>query len=55
MSCFADRYRKQGIVLSFTCKDTMHQWLKETVDNSEVQELRHREWNGRYHVVYTCR
>jgi hypothetical protein len=25
------------------------------VDNRESGDLTHREWNGRYHAVYTCR
>jgi hypothetical protein len=39
----------------FTCKDTTHPWLHETVEHSEKRERSHREWNGRYHLEYRCR
>jgi hypothetical protein len=44
-----------GYHFIFTCKDSTHPGLKETVDNSEGGEVSHREWNGRYHLMYTYR
>ena len=44
-----------GYSFIFTCKDTTHPWLHETVEHSGMGEWSHREWNGRYHLVYTCR
>jgi hypothetical protein len=44
----------QGRVI-FTCKDATHPWLRETVADSEAEELICREWNGRNHMVRTYR
>jgi hypothetical protein len=52
---FCRQVKEGGYSFIFTCKDTTHRWLKETVENSEVRELKYREWNGRYHLVYTYR
>jgi hypothetical protein len=39
----------------FTCKDSTHPWLRETVEHSEKGEVSRREWKSRYHLVYTYR
>jgi hypothetical protein len=52
---FCRQVVEAGYSFIFTCKDTTHPWLHETVKNSEMGEWSHREWNGRYHLVYTCR
>jgi hypothetical protein len=52
---FYRQVQETGYGFIFTCKDTTHRWLKETMDNSEREELTHREWNGRYHMVYNYR
>ncbi|MDR0636829.1 MAG: ISNCY family transposase, partial [Treponema sp.] len=44
-----------GYSFIFTCKDRTHPCLHETVEHSEKREWNHREWNGRYHLVYICR
>ena len=44
-----------GYHFIYTCKEKTHQWLYETVKNSEAGEWRKREWNGRHHLVYTYR
>jgi hypothetical protein len=52
---FCRQALEAGYSFIFTCKNTTHSWLHETVENSEKGEWTHREWNGRYHLVYTCR
>ncbi|GHV41816.1 hypothetical protein AGMMS49546_18590 [Spirochaetia bacterium] len=50
---FCRQVLEAGYSFIFTCKDSTHPWLKETVANSEPEEWRRREWNGRRHMVYT--
>jgi hypothetical protein len=52
---FCRQVPEAGYSFIFTCKDTTHRWLKDTVSNSGGEELTRREWNGRHHVVYTYR
>lgn len=52
---FCRQVREAGYSFIFTCKDSTHPWLKETVANSEPGEWTRREWDGRRHMVYTCR
>jgi hypothetical protein len=52
---FCRQVQEAGYSFIFTCKDTTHPWLAETVSQSEGEELSRREWNGRHHVVYTWR
>ena len=52
---FCRQIQETGYHFIFTCKDKTHQWLTGTVKNSEPEEWTKREWNGRHHLVYTCR
>jgi hypothetical protein len=52
---FCRQVLESGYSFIFTCKDTSHPWLHETVGNSEMGEWSHREWNGRHHLEYRCR
>jgi hypothetical protein len=52
---FCRQVLEAGCHFIFTCKDKTHQWLTETARNSEPGEWTKREWNGRHHLVYTCR
>jgi hypothetical protein len=47
--------KDNGLSFIFTCKETSHPWLSETVKNSYLAEKTRREWNGRHHVVYRYR
>jgi hypothetical protein len=44
-----------GYSFIFTCKDTSHPWLAETIQNSFLEETSRREWNGRTYLTYTYR
>jgi hypothetical protein len=44
-----------GLSFIFTCKDSSHPWLAETVKNSYLSEKERKEWNGRYHMTYRYR
>jgi len=50
---FCKEVLEAGYSFIFTCKDDSHSWLAETVKNSYLEETSRREWNGRYHLVYT--
>jgi hypothetical protein len=50
---FCKQVLESGYSFIFTCKDTSHPWLAETVKNSYLEETSRREWNGRHHLVYT--
>jgi hypothetical protein len=52
---FCRQVQEAGYSFIFTCKETTHPWLAETVSRSEGEELRCREWKGRHNVVYTWR
>jgi hypothetical protein len=45
----------KGLSFIFTCKPASHPWLRETVENSYLEEKTRREWNGRHHLVYRYR
>jgi hypothetical protein len=47
------KIKDNGLSFIFTCKETSHPWLSETVKNSYLEEKTRREWNGRHHAV--CR
>ena len=44
---------EHGYSFIFTCKESSHPWLSETVKNSYLKETTRREWNGRHHLKYT--
>jgi hypothetical protein len=50
---FCTEVLEQGYSFIFTCKEDSHPWLTETVKNSYLEDTSRREWNGRYHLVYT--
>jgi hypothetical protein len=52
---FCKEVLDKGYSFIFTCKDSSHPWLAETVKNSYLEETSRREWNGRHHLVYTYR
>jgi hypothetical protein len=52
---FCRQVLEAGCHFIFTCKEKTHQWLTETVQNSEMGARTKRERNGRHHLVYTCR
>ena len=52
---FCGQVLEAGYGFIFTYRDKTHQWLTETVKNSEPGERTKREWNGWHHKVYTCR
>jgi hypothetical protein len=52
---FCRQVVEAGRYFIFTCKDSTHLWLRETVEHSEKGEVSRREWKGRYHLVYTYR
>ena len=52
---FCRRVLDAGYSFIFTCKDSSHPWLRETVANSEKEERTRREWNGRAHLAYIYR
>jgi hypothetical protein len=50
---FCKEVLERGYSFIFTCKDTSHPWIAETVANSFLEETSRREWNGRHHLTYT--
>ena len=44
-----------GYSFIFTCKETTHSWLNETVANSVKESTTDRQWDGRTHVEYRYR
>jgi len=52
---FCSAVVEKGYSFIFTCKDTSHPWIAETVANSFLEEHTRREWNGRHHLRYTYR
>ena len=44
---FCEKIVEMGMSFIFTCKEDSHQWLYETVENSEVSELREEKWDPR--------
>jgi hypothetical protein len=52
---FCKEVLENGYSFIFTCKETSHPWLSETVENSYLEESSRREWNGRHHLKYTYR
>jgi hypothetical protein len=52
---FCRQVQEAGYSFIFTCKETTHPWLAETVSQSEGEELKCRKWKGWHNVVYTWR
>ena len=50
---FCKEVLEHGYSFIFTCKESSHPWLSETVKNSYLKETTRREWNGRHHLKYT--
>ncbi len=52
---FCKKVLDAGYSFIFTCKDSTHPWLSETVKHSFLEETTREEWNGRNHLTYTYR
>jgi hypothetical protein len=50
-----EKITEMGWNFIFTCKEESHEWLTETVQNSELHEIRDRKWDPRKkkHIIYT--
>ena len=44
---FCEEVTQKGFSFIFTCKEESHQWLMETVKNSELREILDKKWDPR--------